>query len=77
MTKRILYKTTFVGLGPKVRVTNLTEGGTKTYEFHRTAEACTLAVSAASSTPYELVDLVGSDDKNRYYMTDDNPKRII
>jgi len=77
MPKRILYMTTFVGTGPKVRVTNLTEGGTKTFEFHRTASACTLAVSAASRTPYELVDLVGSDDKHRYYMTDDNPERII
>jgi hypothetical protein len=77
MANKILYKTTFAGLGPKIRVTNLTEGGSKTYELLRTAEACILAVSAASNTPYELVDLVGSDDKNRYYMTDDNPKRII
>ncbi len=77
MTKRMLYKTTFVGLGPKIRVTNLTEGGSKTYELNRTAEACILAVAAASDTPYESVDFVGSDDKNRYYMTDDSPQRII
>jgi hypothetical protein len=77
MTNRILYKTTYIGTRHSIRVTNLTEGGTKTYEFHHTPEACILAVSAASSTPYELVDLVGSDAKNSYYMTDDNPQRII
>jgi hypothetical protein len=78
---KIFYKTTDLGIsgacGSRIRVTNLTEGGTQSYEFHHTPDGRILAVAAMSRTPYELVDQVGSDAKNFYYMTDEDPKRVV